>query len=72
MQQISFGQILSYGQVAKNLNSAVSGACGQNPTPIIVPCHWVVGSGGRLGGYSGGNGLSTKEALLRLESVFKT
>ena len=48
---------------------AVGGACGRNPIPILIPCHRVVGAGGRLGGYSGGVGLDTKRALLRLEGI---
>jgi methylated-DNA-[protein]-cysteine S-methyltransferase len=44
----------------------VGQAAGANPIPILIPCHRVVGSGGDLGGYSGGRGI--KEALLALES----
>jgi len=40
---------------------------GQNPLPIIIPCHRVVASNGRLGGYSGG--IEMKSYLLRLESL---
>jgi methylated-DNA-[protein]-cysteine S-methyltransferase len=44
-------------------------ACGRNPIPIIVPCHRVLGSGGKEGGFSGGQGLPTKRKLLALEGV---
>ena len=44
-------------------------ACGRNSLPIIVPCHRVLASGGREGGYSGGRGLPTKRKLLTLEGV---
>ena len=48
---------------------AVGTACGRNPLPIIVPCHRVLASGGKEGGYSGGRGLPTKHQLLALEGV---
>ena len=41
----------------------------RNPIPIIVPCHRVLGSGGKEGGFSGGQGLPTKRKLLALEGV---
>lgn len=68
---IPFGATRTYGDLARRLRTAprpVGGACGRNPIPIIIPCHRVVGSGGwRLGGYSGGQGVVTKQALLCLE-----
>ena len=70
--QIPYAETRSYGDIATALGSAaraVGGACGRNPIPIIVPCHRIVSSDGGLGGYSGGNGLKTKAALLRLEGV---
>ncbi|NKB43191.1 MAG: methylated-DNA--[protein]-cysteine S-methyltransferase [Alphaproteobacteria bacterium] len=69
MQEIPFGQALTYGQVAKKIGSgarAVGMACGANPIPIIIPCHRIVATTG-LGGYSGDGGLATKQALLNLE-----
>lgn len=68
---IPYGETASYGQVARAVESgprAIGQACARNPFPIIVPCHRVLGNGGRLGHYSGGHGLETKLALLRLES----
>ena len=44
-------------------------ACARNPIPIIVPCHRVLGSGGKEGGFSGGKGLPTKRQLLAIEGV---
>lgn len=70
MRAIPYGEARTYGELAKSLASvarAVGGACGRNPVPIIIPCHRVVGQGGRLGGYSGGDGLATKRALLAFE-----
>ncbi|MBI4125345.1 MAG: MGMT family protein [Deltaproteobacteria bacterium] len=67
---IPYGQTRSYQWIAKKIGNpkavrAVGQACGANPTPILVPCHRVVGSGGRLGGFS--RGLRLKRQLLRLE-----
>lgn len=67
---IPYGTAATYGDIAKHLGSAaraVGGACGANPIPIIIPCHRVVGASGRMTGYSGGEGIETKLALLRLE-----
>ena len=47
---------------------AVGTACGENPIPIIIPCHRVL-AGNSMGGYSGDGGLETKTALLRLEGA---
>ena len=76
MQRIPFGQVQSYGALARAIGSgsrAVASACGRNPLPILIPCHRVVGQGPagqvRLGGYSGGEGPETKRFLLGLEGV---
>jgi methylated-DNA-[protein]-cysteine S-methyltransferase len=72
LSDIPYGQVLTYGALAAAMGSAaraVGGACGRNPIPIIIPCHRVVAAGGRLGGFSGGTGLDTKRALLRLEGI---
>lgn len=72
MCDIPYGATRSYGEVAECLNSsarAVGTACGKNPIPIIIPCHRIVGAGGRLTGYSGGAGTETKAQLLRLEGI---
>ncbi|MBT3305429.1 MAG: methylated-DNA--[protein]-cysteine S-methyltransferase [Alphaproteobacteria bacterium] len=68
--RIPFGQVQTYGDLARQLDSgprAVGGACGRNPIPIIIPCHRVIGQNGSLTGYSGGDGVNSKRALLRLE-----
>ena len=70
LSRIPFGRARTYGDVAKSVQSApraVGGACGKNPIPIIIPCHRVLGKDGRLTGYSGGGGIGTKKALLKLE-----
>ncbi len=66
------GQVASYGEIARAIgrpraSRAVGAALGQNPVPIVVPCHRVIGSDGGLHGYGGG--LDVKERLLRLEGA---
>ena len=70
--RIPFGAVGSYASVSAEAGSpratrAAGNALGSNPIPIIVPCHRVLRSGGKLGGYTGG--LEKKETLLRLEGV---
>lgn len=72
LRDIPFGARRTYGQIAETIASApraVGGACARNPIPILIPCHRVIGVGGRLGGYSGADGLETKTRLLRLEEA---
>jgi len=72
MRAIPYGQTTSYGDIAHDIGSAaraIGRACGQNPLPILIPCHRVVGADGKLGGYSGNGGIETKTALLRLEGA---
>ncbi len=70
--EVQYGRVTSYGALAEavggpELSRAVGQAVGANPIPIVIPCHRVVGTDGRLTGYSGG--LAVKIALLRLEGV---
>jgi methylated-DNA-[protein]-cysteine S-methyltransferase len=70
--RIPYGTTMSYGGVAKSLGNpaasrAVGLANGRNPISIIVPCHRVIGSNGKLVGYGGG--LPFKQALLKLEGA---
>lgn len=72
LQTIPYGETISYGQLAKQIGDpkavrAVGAANGQNPIPIIVPCHRVIGSDGSLTGFGGG--LENKKKLLELESA---
>ncbi len=74
LEQISFGETISYGEQARRMGvsraaRAVGTANGQNPIPIIIPCHRVIASDGSLGGYNGG--LPIKAQLLNLEARFK-
>ena len=76
---IPFGETMTYGQVAERIAretgtgrmsaQAVGGAVGHNPISLIIPCHRVVGAGGRLTGYAGGP--ERKERLLQLEQAVK-
>lgn len=71
--EIPYGQTVTYGELADKMAArgfgkcpqAVGGAVGSNPISLMVPCHRVVGSGGRLTGYAWG--LERKKALLDLE-----
>ena len=71
MCAIPYGQTRSYGQCAAatgGIARDVGQACGENPLPIVVPCHRILAADG-LGGYSGRGGLRTKRALLELEGA---
>lgn len=69
---IPWGTTATYGALAAEVGTgprAIARACATNPIPIIIPCHRVVAATGGLGGYSGGDGVATKSALLALERV---
>ncbi|MDX9997922.1 MAG: methylated-DNA--[protein]-cysteine S-methyltransferase [Phenylobacterium sp.] len=68
------GGTLTYGEIAERLGDltlarAVGQALGQNPWPIVVPCHRVLAAGGRTGGFSGRGGVGTKLKLLEIEGA---
>ena len=70
LSKIPYGETVSYGELARRIGNpkasrAVGLANGSNPIPIIIPCHRVIGSNGKLTGYGGG--LPVKEKLLALE-----
>lgn len=70
LRTIPYGITRSYGEIATQVGNpkagrAVGAANGKNPIPIIIPCHRVIGSTGKLTGFGGG--LPVKEALLQLE-----
>ena len=72
LKEIPYGRTRSYRDIAHSIGRptatrAVGAANGQNPLPIFVPCHRVIGSNGSLTGFGGG--LDVKLALLRLEGV---
>ena len=72
--RVPYGDLITYAQVAHktgndNAYRAAAGAIGDNPVPIVVPCHRVLHAGGGLGGYTGG--LDRKRFLLGLEGVVR-
>ena len=71
LRGIPFGQTVTYGQIAKDLQiasaQAIGGAVGRNPWSILVPCHRVLGAGNRLTGYA--SGIAKKAWLLKHEGA---
>jgi methylated-DNA-[protein]-cysteine S-methyltransferase len=70
LMAIPYGATRSYAEIARQAGGgprSVGQAVGANPIPIIIPCHRVLATTG-IGGYSGGEGLPTKRALLALEA----
>ncbi len=70
---IPYGQTRTYGQIAAQIGyarapRAVGRANATNPMPLVIPCHRVIGSDGKLHGYGGHGGLKTKRWLLDLEA----
>jgi len=68
------GQTITYGEIAerlgdKTLARAVGQAMGENPTPLVVPCHRVLAAKGKSGGFSAAGGVVTKLRLLSIEGV---
>lgn len=74
LEDIPFGEHVSYGELGASIGRpgsgrAIGGAVGANPVPIIVGCHRVLATNGRITGYSGGEGIPTKIWLLDHESI---
>jgi methylated-DNA-[protein]-cysteine S-methyltransferase len=74
LRQIPRGQTTTYGALAAAVGApgaaqAVGQAMGRNPVPVIVPCHRVLASGNKMGGFSAPGGVATKDQLLLLEGV---
>jgi methylated-DNA-[protein]-cysteine S-methyltransferase len=77
ISRVPYGQMITYGSIAERLNKedrehrtsprAVGQAVGRNPIPIFIPCHRIIGAGGRLTGYSGG--IDKKIKLLAVEGI---
>lgn len=70
LMHIPYGETRSYGDIAKAIGQpkaarAVGNACNKNPIPLVIPCHRVIGSNGKLTGYA--LGLERKETLLAME-----
>ena len=77
ISKIPYGETRTYKDLAiaigrPNSSRAVANACGKNPYPPTIPCHRVVRSDGKLGGYSGKGGIEQKRTLLLKESKIKS
>jgi methylated-DNA-[protein]-cysteine S-methyltransferase len=73
-RRIPPGRTMTYGEIAdhlgdKTLARAVGQAMGENPTPLIMPCHRVLAAGGKTGGFSASGGVVTKLRLLTIEGA---
>ncbi len=74
LSEIPYGETLTYGEIASRISptmsaQAVGGAVGHNPIAIIIPCHRVLGSNGKLTGYAGG--IERKIELLKIENILR-
>ena len=72
--RIPYGETRTYIDIAREINRpnayrAVGAANAMNPMPLVIPCHRVIGTDGKLHGYGGGEGLPTKEWLLKMEGA---
>ncbi|CAB4668426.1 MAG: methylated-DNA--[protein]-cysteine S-methyltransferase [Actinobacteria bacterium] len=72
--KIGFGRQISYGEIAAKIGKpaasrAVGAAVGSNPTPLLVGCHRVLGSTGKITGFTGAKGIKTKAWLLNHEQI---
>jgi methylated-DNA-[protein]-cysteine S-methyltransferase len=77
LRSVPFGKTTTYGALAAEVGSpdaarAIGQAMGRNPIPVIIPCHRVLASGGKIGGFSAPGGATTKERLLELEGVMRS
>ncbi len=74
LKKIPYGKTKSYGEIAKKLKTSpryVGNVCGQNRHLLVIPCHRVIRSDGKLGGFSGTGGIKTKNKLLKFEGAIK-
>lgn len=74
IRRVKWGQTTTYGDVARRLGDvrlarAVGQAMGANPIPLIIPCHRVLGAGGKTGGFSSPGGVATKMKMLAIEQA---
>ena len=73
-RRLEFGVTTTYGALAASVGYAglareTGAALGQNPVPIIIPCHRILAAGNRIGGFSAPGGSATKEKMLTMEGV---
>ena len=76
LRRVPFGTTVTYGELASvagypRAARAVGGVMARNPFPLVIPCHRVIGAGGKMTGYSGGEGVASKEWLLHFEKDLK-
>ena len=74
LKKIPRGKVVTYLDLAKAIKMpkavrAVANAVGKNPYPPKIPCHRVIRSDGKLGGYSAPGGIKTKKKLLKIEGI---
>ena len=74
VMKIPYGTVTTYGNLAQKIGCpdgfrAVGNALAKNPFPLLVPCHRIMRSDGKIGGFSAGGGKKLKEKLLRMEQV---
>lgn len=74
LRAVPYGETLSYAELATRAGApraarAVGNQMSRNPVPLLVPCHRVLGSGGKLGGFSAPQGLDMKRRLLAMEAA---
>ena len=72
LSEIPYGETLTYGEIAQKISpimsaQAVGGAVGHNPISVLIPCHRVLGTDGKLTGYAGG--IDKKIELLKIENI---
>lgn len=73
LRQVRYGETVSYAELARRAGApgaarAVGSVMASNPLPLLIPCHRVIGAGGRLGGFSAPQGVALKRALLAMEA----
>jgi methylated-DNA-[protein]-cysteine S-methyltransferase len=76
VNKVRYGSKITYTQIAEKIGNpgaarAVGTAVGSNPLPLVIPCHRVVSSGGKLSGYFAGEGIETQQQLLDIEKATK-
>jgi methylated-DNA-[protein]-cysteine S-methyltransferase len=74
---VPYGQTATYGEIARRIGKpgagrAVGRANATNPVPLVIPCHRLVGTDGKLHGYGAPGGIETKRWLLELEREYRT
>ena len=75
LSEIPYGETMTYGEIAGKISptmssQAVGGAVGHNPIAILIPCHRVLGTDGKLTGYAGG--IDKKIELLKIENILSS